>query len=101
MAWRCHRLAGIADYLNKGDNVVAIIGLLHLRLRGDAPPERDDDRLAGAMRKFDPAGWDWWNYGGLNPPEGLAKYSPDQPHTLATPTKGQGAHRCSGYTPMR
>ena len=34
MAWRCRRLAAIADHLNKGDKVLAIISLLHLRLRG-------------------------------------------------------------------
>ena len=52
MAWRCRRLAAIADYLNKGDKVLAIISLLHLHLRGNSAVER------GGLAKTSDA-WTW------------------------------------------
>ena len=52
MAWRCRRLAAIADYLNKGDKALAIISLLHLHLRGNPAEER------GGLAKTSDA-WTW------------------------------------------
>ena len=39
LAWRCDRTAAIADHLNKGNKVVAIISLLHMRLRDNSAVE--------------------------------------------------------------
>ena len=55
LALRCDRIAGIADYLNKGNVVVAIISLLHLQLRGSPAPEAT--WLAKAFNEIDDIAW--------------------------------------------